>query len=80
MSNWPPDRAIIAPASEAEHAAVRTAQRALGVDVTGDMDDATKSALRGVQQLFRLPVTGVLDQLTAQALDRLRPPSLRGDK
>lgn len=78
--SWPPDRVIIAPASEAERAAVRTAQRALNVDVTGEMDDATKSALRGVQQLFRLPVTGVLDRPTAEALDRLRPPSLRGDE
>lgn len=77
---WPPDRVIIAPASEAEREAVRTAQRALTVDVTGEMDDATKSALRGVQKLFGMPVTGVLDKPTAQALDRLRPPSLRGDK
>ncbi|MBA2951446.1 peptidoglycan-binding domain-containing protein [Streptomyces himalayensis] len=58
---------------------MRTAQRALSVDETGVMDDATKSALRGVQKLFNLPVTGVLDKPTAQALDRLRPPSLRED-
>jgi hypothetical protein len=77
---WPPDRVIIAPANEAERDAVRTAQRALLVDETGDMDDATKSALRGVQNLFKLPVTGVLDRPTAQALDRLRPPSLRGEE
>jgi hypothetical protein len=50
------------------------------VDVTGEMDHATLSALRGVQQLFKLPVTGVLDRPTAEALDRLRPPSLRGDE
>jgi hypothetical protein len=76
---WPPDRVIIAPANEAERAAVRCAQRALRVDVTGEMDDATKAALRGVQSLFKLPVTGVLDRATAEALDRLRPASLRGD-
>jgi hypothetical protein len=76
---WPPDRVIIAPASEAEREAVKTAQRALSVDVTGEMDTATKAALRGVQQLFRLPVTGVLDRATAVALDQLRHPSLRGD-
>ncbi|MEV7814265.1 peptidoglycan-binding domain-containing protein [Streptomyces flaveolus] len=76
---WPPDRVIIAPANEAEREAVRTAQRALSVDVTGEMDTATKAALRGVQQLFRLPVTGVLDRATAVALDQLRHPSLRGD-
>jgi peptidoglycan hydrolase-like protein with peptidoglycan-binding domain len=77
---WPPDRVIIAPANEGERDAVRTAQRVLSVDVTGEMDPATKTALRGVQRLFRLPVTGVLDRQTAQALDRLRPPSLRGDE
>jgi hypothetical protein len=74
---WPPDRVIIAPASEVERAAVRTAQRALRVDVTGEMDDATKAALRGVQNLFKLPVTGVLDRATAEALDKLKHPSLR---
>lgn len=74
--SWLP-RTIVAPVSETEREAVRTAQRALRVPETGDMDDATKAALRGVQALFRLPVTGALDQQTAQALDRLRPPSLR---
>jgi hypothetical protein len=76
---WPPDRVIIAPANEAEREAVRTAQRALSLDVTGQLDDTTKSALRGVQKLFRLPVTGVLDRATAEALDRLKHPSLRGN-
>lgn len=76
---WPPTRVIIAPANEGERAAVRCAQRALRVAVTGEMDTATKTALRGVQRLFKLPETGVLDQPTAAALDRLRPPSLRGD-
>jgi hypothetical protein len=76
---WPPDRVIIAPASEAERDAVRTAQRALGLNLTGNMDEATKASLRGVQNLFKLPVTGVLDRATAEALDRLKHPSLRGD-
>lgn len=76
---WPPDRAIIAPASEAEREAVRTAQRALNLDVTGELDGATKAALRGVQTGFKLPATGVLDRATAEALDRLKHPSLRGD-
>lgn len=74
---WPPNRVIIAPANDGERDAVKTAQRALRVDETGAMDDATKAALRGVQHLFKLPVTGVLDRATAEALDRLRPPSLR---
>lgn len=77
--SWPPDRVIIAPANEAEREAVRTAQRALSLDVTGEMDDATRTALRGVQQLFKLPPTGVLDRATAGALDRLKHPSLRED-
>lgn len=76
---WPPERVIIAPANEGEREAVRTAQRALGLNVTSEMDDATKAALRGVQRLFRLPVTGVLDRATAGVLDRLKHPSLRGD-
>lgn len=76
---WPPDRVIIAPANEGEREAVRTAQRALGIDVTGQLDDATKSALRGVQSLFNLPPTGVLDRATAEALDKLKHPSLRGN-
>lgn len=76
---WPPDRIIIAPANEGEREAVRTAQRALGLDVTGEMDAATKASLRGVQHLFKLPVSGVLDRATAEALDRLKHPSLRED-
>lgn len=76
---WPPTRVIIAPANEGERDAVKTAQRALGLDESGSMDAATKAALRGVQRLFKLPETGVLDRPTAEALDRLRPPSLRGD-
>ena len=74
---WPPERVIIAPANAAEREAVKTAQRALRLPDPGEMDDATRSALRGAQQLFKLPVTGVIDRDTAEALDRLRPPSLR---
>lgn len=74
---WPPERVIIRPANEAEREAVRTAQRALKLAETGEMDHATVASLRGTQKLFKLPVTGVLDRATAEALDRLRPPSLR---
>lgn len=74
---WPPERVIIAPANAAEREAVKTAQRALRLDETGVMDDATRSALQGVQKLFKIPVSGVLDRPTCEALDRLRPPSLR---
>lgn len=76
---WPPDRVIIAPANENEREAVRTAQRALNLNVTGDMDEATKASLRAVQHLFKLPVSGVLDRATAEALDQLKHPSLRED-
>lgn len=74
---WPPERVIIRPANAGEKEAVRHAQRALRLDPSGEMDDATVAALRGTQKLFKLPVTGVLDRATAEALDRLRPPSLR---
>lgn len=74
---WPPDRVIIAPANDAEREAVKVAQRAMRLVETGEMDEPTRSSLRGVQQLFKLPVTGVIDRATAEALDRLRPPSLR---
>lgn len=77
---WPPERVIIAPANEGERDAVRTAQRALGLHPTGEMDEPTKASLRGVQHLFKLPVSGVLDRATAQALDQLKHPSLRGDE
>lgn len=77
--HWPPTRVIIAPANEGEREAVRTAQRALDLVVTGNMDEPTRASLRGVQHLFRLPVTGVLDRATAEALDQLKHPSLRED-
>lgn len=77
--SWPPDRVIIAPANEGEREAVRTAQRALRLNVTGEMDEPTKASLRAVQHLFKLPATGVLDRATAVALDQLKHPSLRED-
>lgn len=69
---WPPVRDIIAPVSEQEHEAVRTAQRALGLVDTGELDEPTKASLRGVQRLFGAPVTGVLDRGTAALIERLR--------
>lgn len=69
---WLP-RDIVSPANEAERAAVRVAQRATRVDVTGEMDTATKTALRGVQYVFGLPVTGILDEATAEKIEKLRP-------
>lgn len=77
MPDWMPRSIIIAPATEAEREAVKTAQRALKRPETGELDDGTKASLRGIQRLVGLPVTGVLDSDTAEALERLRPPGLR---
>ncbi|MGK5530865.1 peptidoglycan-binding domain-containing protein [Streptomyces sp. URMC 129] len=77
MTDWMPREHILRPVTEAEREAVKTAQRALGVAETGELDDATKASLRGIQRLLNLPVTGVLDRATAGALERLRPPGLR---
>lgn len=70
--NWPPERDIYAPVSDGEHEAVKTAQRALGLTPTGELDEPTQSHLRGVQRLFRAPDTGVLDRETAGLIERLR--------
>jgi hypothetical protein len=70
--SWPPERDIVAPVSPSEHEAVRTAQRALGLSPTGDLDEPTRASLRGVQRLFRAQVTGVLDLPTAALIERLR--------
>lgn len=67
-------REIISPVSEAEHRAVRRAQRALLLPVTGQMDGMTRASLRGIQRLFGLEPTGTLDEKTAAVLDRLRAP------
>lgn len=66
-------RDIIRPASEAERDAVRVAQRALRLDVTGEMDAATVASLRGIQRLYGVLVTGILDAATAGAIDKMRP-------
>lgn len=69
---WPPERDILSPVSPSEHEAVRTAQRALGLVETGELDEPTRASLRGVQRLFGAQVTGVLDLPTAALLERLR--------
>lgn len=71
MTEWLP-RDIIAPVSDGEHEAVKTAQRALSLSETGELDEPTKASLRGVQRLFRAPVTGFLDRETAANIERLR--------
>lgn len=69
---WLPERDIVSPVSPGEHEAVRTAQRALNLRPTGELDEPTRASLRGVQRLFRVPVTGVLDRETAALIERLR--------
>lgn len=69
---WPPKRDIVAPVSEQEHAAVRIAQRALGLSPTGALDEPTRASLRGVQRLFGARITGVLDRETVALIERLR--------
>lgn len=76
---WFP-REIIAPASDAEKDAVRVAQRALRLDPTGEMNEATRAALRGAQYLYGLAVTGFLDEPTAVVIDRMRPYALQEDE
>jgi hypothetical protein len=71
MTEWCP-RDIVAPVSDAEHEAVRTAQRALGLAQTGELDEPTRASLRGVQRLFGAQVTGLLDLPTAALIERLR--------
>jgi hypothetical protein len=68
---WPPERDVVAPVSEAEHAAVRIAQRALGLNPTGELDEPTRASLRGVQRLFGQDITGALDRGTAALIERL---------
>lgn len=77
MTDWMPRDEITAPVTEAEREAVRTAQRALLVTETGQMDEPTQNALKALQELLKLPATGALDRATAAAVDRLRHPSLK---
>jgi len=69
---WFP-RDIMIPCSDREKEAVRVVQRALRLNPTGDMDEATKASLRGTQRLYGLPVSGILDAATAIVIDKLRP-------
>ncbi|MDT0442328.1 peptidoglycan-binding domain-containing protein [Streptomyces johnsoniae] len=76
-ADWMPRDQILVPVTEAEHEAVRIAQRALDMEPTGIPDETLTTRLAGIQRLFRLPVSGVLDRDTAALLDRLRPPGTR---
>jgi len=73
------ERDIVAPVSEGEHEAIRIAQRALRIPVTGGMNEATRASLRGVQALYGVPVTGFLDEATAVVIDKLRPWQVEAD-
>lgn len=67
-------RDIYVASTDEQRAAVRAAQRTLMVDMTGDLDDATRRKLRGVQALFGLPVTGILDVATMNKIEEIRNP------
>lgn len=70
--NWY-KRKVMVPTTEADRVAVRHAQRVLGMQETGEMDDETRGRLRGVQLLFKLQPTGILDDATASKIDELFP-------
>ncbi len=70
----------MSPYSDAEHDAVRVAQRALRLTPTGELDEPTKASLRGTQRLYGIPVSGILDEATAVVIDGLRPYQLQEDE
>lgn len=72
--DWTLEREIIYPGSEADHRAVRRAQRLLRQPVTGEMDSLTRAALRGFQRLVALEPTGTLTPQTAGLLAKLGQP------
>lgn len=59
-------------ANDRDRAEVMMAQRTLGLELTGQLDEATRKKLRGLQVLFRLPATGILDMRTHEKLEELR--------
>lgn len=65
-------RPMLAPTTDLERGAVSHAQRVLGLQVTGMVDDSFRARLRGFQALMGIPVTAVLDEATAIAIDSLR--------
>ena len=67
------DRRIYVVTNDVERDAVTYVQRALGIDQTGELDDATKSHLRGLQVLFGLRPTGIIDDPTAEQIERIFP-------
>ena len=69
--DWYP-REFILPATDAEHEALRLAQRVLRVEATGKLDPSTMSALRGIQKMMGLVPTGFLDTATANMIDKMR--------
>ena len=63
---------MLAPTTNAERGAVEHAQRVLGLQVTGTVDDTFRARMRGFQALMGIPMTAVLDEKTAIAIDSLR--------
>ena len=67
------DRRVYVVTTDKERDAVAYAQRVLGLEETGILDDTTKSHLRGMQALFGIRVTGILDDATAEQIERIWP-------
>lgn len=66
-------RRIYAVTNEKEREAVLHVQLVLGIEQTGELDDATKSHIRGLQSLFGLHTTGIIDDPTAEQIERIYP-------
>lgn len=66
-------RRVYAVTTDDEREAVLYVQRVLGIDQTGELDDATKSHIRGLQVLFGLRATGIIDDPTAEQIERIFP-------
>lgn len=66
-------RRVYVVTTQEERDTVLYVQRVLGIDQTGELDDATKSHIRGLQVLFGLRVNGIVDDDTAEEIERIWP-------
>lgn len=66
-------RRVYAVTTEQERETVLYVQKVLGIDQSGELDDATKSHIRGLQVLFGLHTTGIIDDATAEQIERIFP-------
>lgn len=66
-------RRVYAVTNESERETVLHVQLVLGLEQTGELDEATKSHIRGMQSLFSLRTTGIIDDPTAEQIERIFP-------